>query len=417
MYSEETKINGNRNQDIIMKIQDLPIKNILRKPGRSAALVLLTAFLALSVFGGSVVVLSLQRGLNSLESRLGADIIVVPSSAQSKVSFQNMLLQGTTGAFYMDSANLERTLEVEGVEKAAAQVFLASLKADCCSIKIQVIGIDPETDFIVQPWIAQSYSRELGDLDVVVGCKVEANTGEIIRIYDQRCKVVGTLAPTGTGLDTAVYCNMDTMHTLLKAAEEKGISHKVTSDSEDEISAIYVKVREGYDIGTVNSKIQGHTRKASAVRTKSMITDVSGSLAGISSTVTMLIAAIWVLCFVILLIAFAMIINERRREFAVLRLLGMSRRMLGGMLLRETVLCSLAGGAGGILLAAILVFPFTTFIEVSLGLPYLTPSLSVIAGLGLLALGASAAGGALASAYASFRLSRVEPGTVLREGN
>ena len=105
---------------------------------------MLTAFLALAVFGGSVVVLSLRSGLNNLEARLGADIILVPSQAQSKVSFQNMFLQGTTGAFYMDASALDKALEVSGVEKAAPQTFLASLKADCCSIKIQVIGIDPE---------------------------------------------------------------------------------------------------------------------------------------------------------------------------------------------------------------------------------------------------------------------------------
>ncbi len=99
-----------------MNIHTLPIKNLLRRPGRTLALVALTMLLALSVFGGSIVVMSLRQGLTSLESRLGADIIVVPSSAQSKVSFQNMLLQGTTGAFYMDAENLERVREVEGVE-------------------------------------------------------------------------------------------------------------------------------------------------------------------------------------------------------------------------------------------------------------------------------------------------------------
>ena len=400
-----------------MTVRDLPLKNLLRKPGRTCALVLLTALLALSVFGGSLVVMSLRRGLESLESRLGADIIVVPSSAQSKVSFQNMLLQGTTGAFYMDASNLDRVLEVEGVEKAAPQVFLASLKADCCSVKVQVIGFDPETDFFVQPWIEQSYSRELGDLDVVVGCKVEAGVGEIIRIYEERCKVVGRLASTGTGLDTAVYCNMSTMKTLLKAAEAKGISHKVTSDSDDQISAIYVKVKEGYDIGQVNSKIQGHTRNASAVRTKSMITDVSSSLAGISSTITTLIAVVWVLALVILLIAFIMIVNERKREFAVLRLLGTSRKMLGGMILKESALCSLAGGILGLAVAAGVVFPFTSLIETSLGLPYLSPTFASVLPVAAAALAATVLIGSLASSYASFRLSRVDPGTVLREGN
>ena len=191
-----------------MKTFSLSVRNLIRKPGRTAALALLTAFLACSVFGGSVIVLSLRSGLQSLEARLGADIILVPSEAQSKVSFQNMFLQGTTGAFYMDASVAEKAMEVPGVEKTAPQTFLASLKADCCSVRIQVIGFDPERDFTVQPWIGRSLNDDPGEMAVAVGCKVEAEVGEILRIYDQRCKVAARLEPTGTGLDTAVYCSM-----------------------------------------------------------------------------------------------------------------------------------------------------------------------------------------------------------------
>ena len=73
-----------------MKTFALSIQNLIRKPGRTVALSLLTAFLSLAVFGGTVVVLSLRSGLQSLESRLGADIILVPSEAQSKVSFKDL---------------------------------------------------------------------------------------------------------------------------------------------------------------------------------------------------------------------------------------------------------------------------------------------------------------------------------------
>ena len=401
----------------MIRFSKLPLINLMRRPGRSIALVLLTAFLGFSIFGGSVIVMSLRQGLSSLENRLGADIIVVPSEAQSKSSFKNMLLQGTTGAFYMSSDNLERTLEVEGVERAAAQIFLASLKADCCSIKIQVIGFDPETDFIVQPWIEESCSKELGPLEVVVGTNVGAQVGETLKIYEERCHVAGRLAATGTGLDSAVYCTIDTMKQLLKAAEAKGITHKVTSDDEDVISAIYVKVREGYDIGKVNSAIQGHTRKASAVRTRSMITDVSGALSGVAQTVTGLIGAVWILAFLILLVAFVMIANERKKEFALLRLLGTSRRMLGALIRREMALCSLTGGALGIAAAAALVFPFSALIETRLKLPYLIPSAPVLALTAAGALLAVLLAGTAASAWAAGRLGRVDPGTVLREGN
>ena len=400
-----------------MKVFSLSVKNLTRKPGRTAALALLTAFLALAVFGGSVTVLSLRAGLQSLEARLGADIILVPSEAQSKVSFQNMFLQGTTGAFYMDADVEKKALEVPGVEKTAPQTFLASLKADCCSIKIQVIGIDPAKDFTVQPWIARSLRSELGDLDVAVGCRVEAGIGEIIRIYDQRCKVVARLEPTGTGLDTAVYCNMDTMNTLLAASEEKGIGHKITSDHDSVVSAVYVKVKDGYDIDTVNSALTGHLRKVTAVRTRSMITGVSDSLAGVSRTVTVLIAVIWVLAFLILLLAYLMMVRERSREFAVLRLVGASGSMLSRMALLESALCGLIGGIAGIGLSAVGIFSFSALIEQSLGLPYLMPGLPAVLLLAGGTLLLSAAVSALAGAFAARRLSRVSPGIALREGN
>ena len=399
-----------------MKNFSLSVKNLTRRPGRTLALTLLTAFLALAVFGGSVVVLSLRSGLNSLEARLGADIILVPSEAQSKVSFQNMFLQGTTGAFYMDASALDQALEVEGVEKAAPQTFLASLKADCCSIKIQVIGIDPQRDFTVQPWISRSLTRELGDMDVAVGCKVEAEVGEIIRIYDQRCKVVARLEATGTGLDTAVYCNMDTMNTLLQAAEAMGVSHRIES-GDQVISAVYVKVKDGCDIGTVNSQLNGHIRKVTAVRTRSMITGVSDSLAGISRTVTILIAAVWVLAFMILLLAFALIIRERSREFAVLRLVGASRGMLSRLVLQESSVCGLLGGLTGILVAALFLFPFAQLIESALKLPYLMPDTGKVLLLAGETMLLSVLVAALASIAAAYRLSRVDPGIALREGN
>ena len=374
---------------------------------------LLSAILGFSVFGGSMIVMSLQKGLQSLESRLGADIIVVPSSAQSKTSFKNMLLQGTTGAFYMSSKNLDRTLEVEGVEKAAPQVFLASLKADCCSMKIQVIGIDQETDFVIQPWIEESTRQKLGDLDLVVGTNVSAGVGETLRIYDEGCHVTGRLAPTGTGLDSAVYCNMETMQKLLKAAENKGISHEIGSDDEL-ISAIYVKVKDGYDIGKVNSAIQGHTRKASAVRTKSMITDVSESLSGISGIITWLIAAIWILSLIITVTAYVMIANERKKEFALLRLMGTSRRALGSIVRKEGILSSAAGGAVGIGMAAILLAAFATLIESRLGLPYLAPAVPAAAAIAAGALLSVTLAGSLSCAWAAKRLGSVDPGIVMR---
>jgi len=94
--------------------------------------------------------MSLQNGLTSYEARLGADIIIVPNQARSHGSIESILLQGIPGYFYMDDSILEKARNTEGVEIATPQFYLASASAGCCSVSVQVIGFDPETDFIVQ---------------------------------------------------------------------------------------------------------------------------------------------------------------------------------------------------------------------------------------------------------------------------
>lgn len=405
-----------------MKFYQLPLRNLARKPARTWALILLTGFLAMAVFGGTMIVGSLRSGLGSLEGRLGADLIVVPktarySSGTGAVSLENILLQGTTGAFYMDAGILDKVRDTEGVEKAAAQTFLASLKADCCSARIQVIGFDRESDFTVQPWIIQSYGKTLDTMDVVVGSNISAGVGDLIRLYDKNCRVVAQLAATGTGLDTAVYCDMNTMQRLLSAAEEKGISHKVTSsNSHAVISAVYVKVRQDADIDRVMTALSSHPRwNVAVIQTKAMITDVSDGLAGVASTVTALIAAVWALAFVILFIAFSMLANERKREFAVLRAVGASKRMLGRMMMTESAVVSLAGGVLGAACGAVLVFSFSGLIESALGMPYLTPGVPAILLTAVAAVALTVLVGGLASARCAYRLSRVDTGAVLRE--
>ena len=241
--------------------------------------------------------------------------------------------------------------------------------------------------------------------------------GSNFRIYDRNCRVAGKLASTGTGLDTAVYCNMNTIHTLLQAAEEKGISHRIGSGNDSEVvSAVYVKVLPGVDPGLVNNRLNGHVRKATAIRTAGMMTEVADSLSGVSRTVAVLIGAVWVLALIILLIVFSMMVNERRRELAVYRLLGMSRKALSRMILKETALCSLTGAVCGTATGAVLVFPFTALIETSLKLPYLAPGAGTIALYACFAITVTVLAGCTAGSGTASRLSRTDPGTTLREG-
>ena len=129
-----------------------------------------------------------------------------------------------------------------------------------------------------------------------------------------------------------------------------------------------------------------------------------------------MIAVVWALALVILLLAYIMLVRERRREFAVLRLLGASRKKLCHLMLGETALCSLLGGLVGVALASLVVFPFARLIESRLGLPWLSPDTAGIVKLAILSVTATVFAGMLGGSWAAWRLSRTDVGTTLREG-
>ena len=127
----------------------LAVKNLLGRPGRTAALFFLVLLLSLTLCGGGLVLSSLRTGLGSLENRLGADVIVMPAKAALKTDLDTLFLQGTIGPYYMNMSTVDKIAKTEGISRLSTQIFLSSMRASCCSIPIQVIGFDPESDFTV----------------------------------------------------------------------------------------------------------------------------------------------------------------------------------------------------------------------------------------------------------------------------
>ena len=396
--------------------RQLARRNLSRRPVRTAALILLAAFLSFSVFVGSMIVLSLQNGLESYESRLGADIVVVPYEARSHGTLESILLQGIPGYFYMDETYLDQVRAISGVESASPQFYLASASAGCCSVAVQIIGFDPDTDFSIQPWIRESYSRDLGDGDVIVGSGITVPKNRTLRFYNQDCRVVASLDQTGTGLDTAVYANMNTIQALMAGSQAEGFDYFGGADPQRTISSIMVKVKDGCSIESVANDINIHVRHVEATQAKTMVSSIAGGLTNVSRIIGGLTAMIWALAIVILILAFVMISHERTREFAILRVTGASQRMLSGLLRWEAAFISLVGAVLGVAVGALVVFPFSSLIRGKLDLPYLMPGSGVVLGLLVGSVVLAVAAGSLTSAISAYRISRIDTGLILREG-
>ncbi len=391
-------------------------KNIKKRPGRSIAMIFLAAVLGISVFAGTVITQSLQNGFRSLNDRLGADIMVVPYEAITKKSFENVILQGNTGYFYMDGDYYDELKEIEGVGRITPQYYLASTKSGCCSARVQIIGYDPDTDFVIRPWIRKSNGEDLGYMDVVVGNDLNAFVGDTLTFFDADVNVAAKLEKTGTAYDTCVFCSKDTIQALIEASVSKQLNEYANLNSGNVVSCILIDVADGYDVEAVMNDINIHHKKIEAVRTTNMIAGISDSLDGVVRIAGILTIVIWAAALLVMIIAFIMITGERKKEFAVMRVLGASRRKLSGLILTEGMALSMIGGILGVAAGLVMLTGFSQLIEELLALPFLLPGAAQIILAAVLSLVLSAAAGALASGISAYRIGRTDTGIILRSG-
>lgn len=395
---------------------DIAWKNIRRKPFRAAAMSVLVMFLSMVLFGGAFVVISLQNGILGYQARLGADIIVVPSSASGHGTVDDILLQGITGNYYISKKELDKINKIEGIEVLTKQFFLTSAKAGCCSARVQIIGFDPETDFSILSWINESYSGVISDGDIVIGADINLPADGKIKFYGNDYHVAAQLSKTGTGLDNAVYTNMNTIQKMAESAanilETENLKNVNINQS---ASAVLIKVKDGYDINAVKDDINIHITKVEAVSSQSMVSAISEGLSGVSDMIGFLIGAVWLLAVIILMIVFMMLSNERKKEFAILRVMGASQKMLFSVMGAEAACISFFGGVSGLLIAVLMSFSLSDFMKEALGLPFLMPSLSVTVLLCVGALVLSVLAGVLTALISAFRITKNETGLLLRE--
>ncbi|MBR1937887.1 MAG: FtsX-like permease family protein [Spirochaetales bacterium] len=391
-------------------------RNLRYRLTRTVALASLIMVLSFTLFSGGYVLISLKQGLESYGTRLGADVIVVPSSSAGHGTVDDILLQGITGNYYISSKDIDKVLSTRGIEKATKQFYLTSAKASCCSLRVQIIGFDPETDFSIMPWVKKSYSDVIRDGDLVVGSRLNVPENRKISFYGKTYTVVAQLLETGTGLDNAVYTNMNTIRqmardasNLLERAPFKGL------DIDKAASAILIKVKDGHSVQDVADDINIHITKIKATSSRSMIHNIASGLRSISSITGVLILAVWFFALVILVIVFTMLSNERKREFALLRTIGVSRKILVSIMAYETAIIAIAGSLLGIIVALPVTFIIKVSIQDALSLPFLTPGLVTMLLLGVFAFVLSVLTCMITSSISAGRLSKNETSLLLRE--
>lgn len=382
----------------------LAIQNLSRKPFRTATLVTIVALSSAVLFASLLIVSSLKGGIFGIQSRIGADLMVVPEGYESKM--ENVLLSGEPNYFYMDKSVEDEIRKIEGIAEVSAQFYLTSLTESCCDFPVQIVGFDPKSDFIIKNWAKSRFTES--DEMIFAGSNVnlEKNT---VRFFEGTHNVTSKLAKTGSGMDNAIYADLSTLQKIFEDAKSKGFGFISDGDTRTKTSVIFVKLKEGAAADAVSLRIRNAAKGINVIQGGKFMSNLVDRL---SSFMIFLHA----ISFIVLLISvltlsavFCLTLNERRREFSILRVLGAERNTLRKIIFSEALILGIIGSATGIFLSALAVLPFNILIAEKISLPFALSSPSQIALFALAVFAVSVLACMISSLSAVVRIAKAEP--------
>jgi putative ABC transport system permease protein len=387
-------------------------RNLQNHPYRNIAAVFAYALIAATLFSSQFLMTGAEQSLDTGISRLGADILVVPE--EYTALGETVILTGKPTSFFFDDSGYEKIAKIPGVSRASPQIYIATLFASCCAAPVQMIAIDPETDFTVATWLRENPGVTLGKDDIIIGSSIIQNPGNDLMFYGHNFHVIGWLEPTGTGVDNSVFTRFEDAFVMADESGEKAV--KKLTIPEGMVSAVLVKVEPGTSPSEVASEIQLQVPGTKTILHSGLLHAVSEQLGAITRLLNASTLAVTIVLIPLLGVVSAMVTHERRKEISILRALGATKGFVIRLMLAESFSLAIIGGLIGIGISAGLLVIYQDFIMYSLKIPFIIPSpLSLLAEGGsalLLAIGIAG----ISSGYSLIRITRLEPYETIRRG-
>ena len=399
----------------------ISLSNLSYKINRTLSMLLLTSLCAASVFACVVLSYGLKNGINTVQKRLGADLMIVPKGAEQKM--QSVLISGEPNYFYMEKEIAEKISQIEGVEKVTSRFYLTSVSEDCCDFPVQIVGFEPETDFVISPWIEESFppdSKKFTEEFYTEGCVVTGNNvltqKDGVRFFGKTHPVSGKLSKSGAGIDNAVFVSMNTLKEIYDDAKGHGFGFISDGKAGSKVSAVFVRLSEGAKADSTAVKITSRIPNVSVVKRDAVFSEISSSLDSVFFILKILVVSVTLFTVISLAIIFPLAVSSRTAEFSILRILGAAHKKCAKILLYEALFISVAGGLSGIALACLLVFPFCTAIDSALSVPLVFPPPAILFLTGCAVLLAVIFAVLLSALKSIIAVSKLEPYSAMKQG-
>ena len=411
-----------------MKYLAYIVAGIRNKPGRNLAAAFCFALIAANLFTGQYLIAGEVGSVDQGVNRMGADLLVVPSEYTQLLSGaesdDTMAIVAVLPSIYRFNRDfLSEIGTVQGVAGVSAQLFVRAVNIpELSSSPINVYGIDPKTDFTIQPWLQDPLSDPLGTGEVLIGRDIRGKVKDAIPIAGRTYTVVGVLDRTQSEMDHALFLSMD--DALVLASAETAVPTDVPTGgppiASGGVNAGLVRVAPGEDRDVVVSRINrlGSAADITVIGRHFSLDPISQNLNGLPGILNAISAIVLIAAFPLIALIAAMVAHERRHEIGLLRSMGATRPIVVFLVMAESLSLAALGAVAGIVASLVLLFVLDAigFLNSALQVSFRTPGAAEIVVLAGMAFLVVISMGTLASVYPAYRSSTMNAFDAIRQG-
>jgi putative ABC transport system permease protein len=405
----------------------LIVAGIRNKPGRNLATLFCFAFIAANIFSGQFLIAGASGGLNRSVSRMGADHVVVP--AQYMVFLRGAgptntvaIVLAEPSNYRIKSAIMEKIGNVQGVSSMSPQLYVTTLNLPKLSpTPVDIYGIDPETDFTIQPWLQKPLNTPLRNGEVIVGHSVAGDVSAEISVGSQNFRIAGKLDPTRSSIDNTIFMPMEDAYLL---ASVKGVvpasSPRISSG---DVNAILIRDSPGEDLDIVGARIKRIFSSSPEYKYFSVIgrhftlDPVTEDIQAIPGLLNLISVFVVIIALPLIALIAAMVTHERQREIGLLMSMGAKRNNVFFLVIAESLVLAAAGGIAGVGVSLFAFFLMNAqgILNSALQVSFRMPQLIEIGSMAGLALLVVIIIGSISSLWPAYRSSTMNPYDAIRQ--
>lgn len=385
-----------------MNIFSLAIKNLLRRRVRTGLTVAGVAIAIAVLFSLLSFNAGYERQLSGELGSLGIHMLAVPKGCPYEAA--SLIIHGGVIPKYLSYSDLEQVAKIDGIEVASPMLLHQFFKDDKPHI---VYGINIEEQKLLKPWwkVEGRYFKDDEPGVMIVGRslaeKESLKVGQVLEFGPDKIPttIVGILERTG---------NQDDEFHFLPLSAAQRIFGK-----QGQLTTVAIKARDVSRIPEISKKLE----EIPDIQVVTM-TQVMGTIMNLVGSAQALLFSVIIIALFIsavgIMNTLIMSVNERTREFGMMKAVGASGGDVSRLIIVETLIITMIGCGVGLIVALLgskLVESFVRGV-----IPY-SPAgelISIDPSLVFICIGFALAIGLLCSIYPAVKCARLTPMEAMR---